>query len=308
MARAVYRPNEVEYVNGKVILESPFPEEKAETDADKGLEDLPAFARYDGPTVDDLRREAENFKTAFAKEKAEMQTAARAQADAILDDARSRAKQIVDDAETQAAAQSQTAETEAAKRLEQAEAAAKASIAEAGRKSEETRKQGYDEGLVKGHEEGFTQGMTEVQRLAARMRTILERIQDKRALIINETEQQIIDLTLLIARKIVKSISASHKDVVIENIREALSKVKTKGTVTIKVNLTDLELSTAHIESFTKMIEGSGTIQILEDTTIDPGGCIVETDFGEIDARIASQFAELESKILEISPIPNREA
>ena len=31
--------------------------------------------------------------------------------------------------------------------------------------------------------------------------------------------------------------------------------------------------------------------------------CIVETDFGAIDARISSQLAELEEKILEISPI-----
>jgi hypothetical protein len=36
---------------------------------------------------------------------------------------------------------------------------------------------------------------------------------------------------------------------------------------------------------------------------VDKGGCIIETDFGEIDARISSQLAELESKILEISPM-----
>jgi flagellar assembly protein FliH len=41
----------------------------------------------------------------------------------------------------------------------------------------------------------------------------------------------------------------------------------------------------------------------VEDTSVDEGGCVIETDFGEIDARIASQLAELEAKILEISPI-----
>ena len=44
-------------------------------------------------------------------------------------------------------------------------------------------------------------------------------------------------------------------------------------------------------------------ITIAEDSSIDRGGCIVETDFGAIDARISSQLAELEQKILEISPI-----
>jgi flagellar assembly protein FliH len=36
---------------------------------------------------------------------------------------------------------------------------------------------------------------------------------------------------------------------------------------------------------------------------VESGGCIIETDFGEIDARISSQLAELENKIRDITPI-----
>ena len=42
---------------------------------------------------------------------------------------------------------------------------------------------------------------------------------------------------------------------------------------------------------------------ILEDSSVEKGGCIVETDFGAIDARISSQLTELENKILEVSPL-----
>ncbi|MDE6704594.1 MAG: flagellar assembly protein FliH, partial [Treponemataceae bacterium] len=44
-------------------------------------------------------------------------------------------------------------------------------------------------------------------------------------------------------------------------------------------------------------------VSVYEDSSVDKGGCIVETDFGSIDARIASQLGELESKVLEISPV-----
>jgi flagellar assembly protein FliH len=54
------------------------------------------------------------------------------------------------------------------------------------------------------------------------------------------------------------------------------------------------------------MFEGTRDIQIQEDSTVDSGGCVIETDFGEIDARIASQLAELETKILEASPIKGK--
>ncbi|MCL2318626.1 MAG: FliH/SctL family protein, partial [Treponema sp.] len=53
-------------------------------------------------------------------------------------------------------------------------------------------------------------------------------------------------------------------------------------------------------------VEGAKSLQIVEDSTVDEGGCVIETDFGEIDARISSQLAELETKILEISPIKSR--
>ncbi len=65
----------------------------------------------------------------------------------------------------------------------------------------------------------------------------------------------------------------------------------------------DVNLSTQHIQDFIKQVENIKGITVIEDSSVDKGGCIVETDFGAIDARISSQLSELESKILEISPI-----
>ena len=56
-------------------------------------------------------------------------------------------------------------------------------------------------------------------------------------------------------------------------------------------------------KDFMRAVENIQNITVAEDSSIDRGGCIIETDFGAIDARISSQLAELEQKILEISPI-----
>ncbi|MDD5065759.1 MAG: FliH/SctL family protein, partial [bacterium] len=42
-------------------------------------------------------------------------------------------------------------------------------------------------------------------------------------------------------------------------------------------------------------------VTILEDTRIDKGGCIIETDFGSVDARIATQLQEIEEMIRELA-------
>ena len=126
---------------------------------------------------------------------------------------------------------------------------------------------------------------------------------NRREEILNETEQQIVELVLLMTRKVVKIMSDNQKQVVMANVLQALKEVKGRGEVTIRVNLEDAKLTTAHISDFIKAVENIKGITVVEDSSVDKGGCIVETDFGAIDARISSQLTELETKILEISPV-----
>ena len=125
----------------------------------------------------------------------------------------------------------------------------------------------------------------------------------RREEILSETEQQIVELVILMTRKVVKIISENQKSVVMANILQALKKVKGRGDVTIRVNLADVKLTSEHTQDFIKQVENVKGITVLEDSTVDKGGCIVETDFGAIDARIQSQLSELEAAILEISPV-----
>ena len=69
------------------------------------------------------------------------------------------------------------------------------------------------------------------------------------------------------------------------------------------VNLADLDLTSEHINDFMQMVENVKSITVLEDSSVDRGGCIIETDFGQIDARISSQLHEIEERILELMPI-----
>ncbi len=107
----------------------------------------------------------------------------------------------------------------------------------------------------------------------------------------------------MIAKKVVKVISENQKNVVVNNVIQALRKLKSRGEVLIKVNISDVELTSEHIKDFMRMVENIRSVTVVEDSTVDKGGCIIETDFGEIDARISSQLHEIEEKILDLVPI-----
>jgi len=308
MAKAVFRPMELTVVGDRVVLEAPggFSAGTPEEEVLEEIEEVGGLDEYSGPTADDLRMEAEAFMQQWEQEKEALIRSAKAEADRIIKEAEEAAFAEVKRKTGDAQSLKRQAEDDAEQILTDAKARAKQIEDDAVAAFEFEKKQAEEQGRAAGRETGFTEGKEEVNRLIQRTQTILERAQDKRGEILEETEQQIIDLVLLISRKVIKVISENQRNVVISNVGQALRKVKGRGNITIRVNLLDLKLATDHKKDFIELVEGAKSIQIIEDSTVDPGGCIIETDFGEIDARISSQLAELEQKILEISPIKNR--
>ena len=258
---------------------------------------------YTGPTADDLRREAEAFKAQWEQEKQQMFEEAQAKADEIVKRAEDAAFAEVKRQTDQAQIVKNEAERNAQEIIKKAQDEAAKILEDARAEQENLKKNGYDEGYTKGREEGYSEGQGEVERLVERTHKILEAVMARREEILNETEQQIVELVILMTRKVVKIISENQKSVIMANVLQALKKVKARGNVTVRVNMADVKLTTEHIHDFIKQIENVQGITVIEDSTVDKGGCVVETDFGAIDARIQNQLSELESAILEISPV-----
>ena len=299
MAKTVFRPGETKNEESKVLLPLVYDFAPIEEEPEEIVEE------YTGPTADDLRREAEAFKLAWEQEKQLMLTQAQAEADAIVkkaeDAAFAEVKKQTDDAQIIKA----DAENEAFQIIQKAKQDAEQIIAEAQTQRDKLQLEAKSQGFEQGHSEGYEKGAAEVNRLIERMHKILEAVMQRREEILKDTESQIVELVILMARKVIKILSENQKNVVMANVVAALKKVRTRGAVTLRVNLEDVKLTTANISEFIKHIENVEGITVLEDSSVEKGGCIVETDFGAIDARISSQLTELENKILDVSPVKN---
>ena len=309
MAKSVFRPGEIEVSETRVILEPPtsYPELAHLAQVDENLEEVTDDEEvYSGPTLEDIRQEVESFREEWEAEKDAMIRSARAEAEHIIKEAEDAAFKEVKRKTDEAQSMKRQAQDEAEKIIAEAEDKARQIEADSRAAFEAERREAEEQGRNSGREAGFNEGRSEVDRLVKRMQTVLERAQDKRAEILEETEQEIVSLVLLISRKVIKVISENQKNVIVSNVVQALRKVKGRGNIIIRVNIADLKLASDHIKDFINLVEGAKSVQITEDSSIDEGGCIIDTDFGEIDARITSQLAELETKILEISPIKSR--
>lgn len=299
MAKQVFRPNEIKIKENEKKFTLPLlhdyrpHEEKTEV-----VEEV-----YQGPTAEDLRKEAEAFRQGLEIEKQHLLEEANAEAEKIVKNAKDAAFEEVKRQTDEASVLKADAQKQAEEIIAKAKADAAKIIQDAHSEEQKIKISAREDGFKQGHDEGYSAGESEIGRLVDRLRKMVEAVMLRREEILKETEQQIIDLVILMTRKVVKIISETQKTTIMSNILAALKKVKTRGTVALHVNLEDLRLATANVDEFIKRVENIQGITVVEDSTVEKGGCIVETDFGAIDARISSQLNELEDKIMEISPV-----
>ncbi|MGL1894311.1 MAG: flagellar assembly protein FliH [Spirochaetaceae bacterium] len=300
MAQNVFRPMEIMNLVQKVEIAPPVFESLEEVEE---LDELEEIDEYLGPTADDLRREAEEFKARWDEEKQFMISQAENEVFSIKEKAQESSAQMAQRTIEDAQIEANKLKDEAVQTVNEAKVEAEKLITEAKAETERIRAEALDKGVTIGKEEGYASGHDEVQRLVDRVHKVLNAAIDKRREIIMEAENQMVELVLLISKKVVKVISEDQKNVILSNVVQALRKMKSRGEVEIKVNLADVNLTTEHIKDFMEMIESVSAITVLEDSTIEKGGCIIETNLGRIDARISSQLREIEDRIRDLMPI-----
>lgn len=191
---------------------------------------------------------------------------------------------------------------EAAEILQNAKNEASNLIEDAKNHYEEAMAKAKAEGFEVGKVDGFKEGYDEVSRLVERMHVVINKIIDKRSDIFDRIEGQVIELAILMVKKVVKVVSANEKTVIVNNIMQAIKRLKANGDIVVKLNIDDLNLASSQKEAFTASMEKGGNLTFVEDNSIEQGGCIVESEFGGVDARINSQLMEMEDKIRELLP------
>ena len=305
--KLVFKPQQIANVQESVELELPerYRRFQGVDDSDEYEVDAEGnvVEQYHGPTIEEIEEELNRYR----KETEE-------QIQQMLEDAHERARQIEAEGKTvafnllketkeDAKREDEAARLNAEQIVERAKLEVERMIKEADLRVAEIEHEAYQKGYDAGREVGFKKGQAEVRRLIDRLGTIVGQAIDVREDIIAASEKQMVDMILMIARKVIKDEVVERKEVVLNNIREALRRIKDRDRVDIRVNFMDLELTTAHKDELIKMMESLRKVNIYEDSRIDRGGCIIETDVGSIDARISTQLKELEEAIRNAEPM-----
>lgn len=147
----------------------------------------------------------------------------------------------------------------------------------------------WEEGFNRGKQEAMQRMEEDVDAVLISANKVLTESSIKAREIFQDNKSEIIKLSFEIAKKIIKK-EVSDKEVLFENLVEAMKKAQSNKELKIFVNWEQLSFGKEIKDILKNNFQGIETIDIIEDRTVEPGGCIIETKLGKIDATIKNQL------------------
>jgi len=181
--------------------------------------------------------------------------------------------------------------------LPQARNEAQKIIDQAYSEAEKIKEMSREEGRLEGREES-------AQRIEEALATLNQAIKERKK-IIKDAEGEVLRLALKIAEQIIRSEVSLHRDVCLNIVSEAIGRVSDREQIIVRVNREDAEYLKRYKDRLAGMLDGVKSFSIIEDANIEAGGCVIETNLGFVDARIATKLQSIEEAMAKVSSEDN---
>jgi flagellar assembly protein FliH len=190
------------------------------------------------------------------------------------------------------------------------------------KQSEDTaRKTGYDEGHQVGYDEGKAKGYadgelqatidyaekirreaeiqlgTQLETLLPALKTMIERLETAKQSFLQLWEQSTIKIATAIAERAISRYLPEMIDVPIKLLREALELGAGSASVRIRLNPNDYETLQPQMDILVREMTRATHTEIISDTKISAGGCVLETSLGTIDNQIETRLERIEQEL-----------
>lgn len=133
----------------------------------------------------------------------------------------------------------------------------------------------------------------------ARAAVALARARSEAARLAAEAEPELRRLAVAIAARILGRELLLAPDAVVDIVRQALTEAAARQQVVLRVHPDDAGVLGAARASLASAAVGEAGLAVVVDETVGRGGCVIETEGGVIDARLAMQLAAIERALCE---------
>ena len=152
-----------------------------------------------------------------------------------------------------------------------------------------------ESGRAAGHKEGYAAGQAEVMRRAEQLDRILAGLADPVSHLDAEVEQELLEMVMAIARRLIRRELKTSPGEIIGVVREGIASLPVgERKVTLQLHPEEAGL----VREVFGMSENGPACRILEDPSLTRGGARISTDISIIDATLETRINRVFDRML----------
>lgn len=202
-----------------------------------------------------------------------------------------------DQAEAMAAMSAQAEEILASARRE-ADSIKSNALMEALTEIEAKRQSTYDEARSQGYDAGYNEAMEQVEMQRKELQDQRIRLEAEYQQLVDELEPKFVEALTDIYEKVFQIDLKKEHDIIMHLISSTMHKIEGNSNYLIHVSKEDYPyVNMKKSEVLATSVSSNASVEIVEDMTLGPNDCIIETDGGVFDCGLGTQLEELSQKL-----------
>ena len=162
-------------------------------------------------------------------------------------------------------------------------------------KLEKIQQQAYEEGLAQGKKEGLEQGQAIIRTRVQALENICGQLENPLEALDHQVVDELTELTVQIARHLVRREIKTEPGQIIAVIRQALGQLPLASrSIRLYLNPEDAQYVRATLSD----AAAENSWEIYEDPVLSRGGCRVVTETSQIDATVEKRLAQVVTELL----------
>lgn len=153
-------------------------------------------------------------------------------------------------------------------------------------------REAYEKGFEQGQRDGMALGEKRLEERLRQVDSLLRELGALKRRLYHESEEDLLKLSIEIARRILRSEAKTDPSVVTRAIRAAIDHLAERSLIRILINPDDM----AELRKTLPEVAETYRLEqweLIEDRSIERGGCVLETGFGRVNATLEEQLQAL---------------
>lgn len=167
---------------------------------------------------------------------------------------------------------------------------------------EQAYQQAYQLGLDEGREKAFQENQALLTEKLESLNALLHKIESLKTELVTCNEAHVMQLIYHLASKLAMTEISSQKELVLEVLKAAVGDTQAEEKITVKLSAEDLQFVEQSREKLSREAEVFRNMKLEEGPHITSGGCIIETNYGVVDATVEKRVQKLWNAISDKLP------